>query len=122
MKFRIPANADTKMSIHFHSMPDISSFQGGGLGEDKSTLEDKEGIERENPEEANSQTCTTSSSGLVTPRPRLWRVHQKMWLITPGLYSLKTEITWVPNCLYTSLNFRFFRKQGNLPPHLFLKL
>lgn len=122
MKFKIPANANTKTSIHFHSMPDISSFQGGGLGEDKSTLEEKGSIERENQEEANSQTYYFILWTLATPRPRLRRVHQKMWLVTPGLYSLNIEITWVPNCLYTSLNFRFFRKQGNLPPHLFLKL
>lgn len=71
-------------------MPNISAFQGVGLGEHKSTLEEKEGIERGNQEKVNSQTWYLILCSLVTPRPRLQRVHYKMWLGTPGPYSLKT--------------------------------
>ena len=72
-------------------MPNISAFQGVGLGEHKSTLEEKEGIERESQEKVNSQTWYLILCSLVNTRPRLQTGHYKMWLVIPGPYSLKTE-------------------------------
>ena len=52
-------------------MPNISAFQGVGLGEHKSTLKEKESTEKENQEKVNSQTWYLILCSLVTPRPRL---------------------------------------------------